>query len=190
MKSKELFPGIFSRHAAAYQSRLDGLMERGEARGRRRVVELVNARPGMRILDLACGPGTLTRPLAALVSPGGGVVGVDLAPGMIEHARRAGIANARFELMDIEHLTFPDGTFDAAVCGHGLQFAGDLGAALHEARRVLHVAATFAASAPVTPVKDSVWAMLDTVIDRWLPPPPKALDQDGARSVVTNPDAF
>jgi SAM-dependent methyltransferase len=144
----------------------------------------------MRILNLACGPGTLTRPLAALVSPGGEVVGVDLAPGMIEHARRAGIANARFELMDMEHLTFPDGTFDAAVCGHGLQFAGDLGAALHEARRVLHAAATFAASAPVTPVKDSVWAMLDTVIDRWLPPPPKALDQDGARSVVTNPDAF
>ena len=190
VKSKELFPGIFSRHAAAYQSRLDGLMARGEARGRWRVVEVVNARPGMRILDLACGPGTLTRPLAALVSPGGEVVGVDLAPGMIVHARQAGIVNARFELMDIEHLSFPGGTFDAAVCGHGLQFAGDLGAALREARRVLHPAGKFAASAPVTPLKDSVWAMLDSVIGRWLPPPPRAVDQDSARSVVASLDAF
>ena len=89
LKSKELFPGVFSRHAFDYDHRLEQVMARGEARGRLRVLELVDAQPGMRILDLACGPGTLTRRLAAQVSPGGEVVGVDLAPGMIELAQAA-----------------------------------------------------------------------------------------------------
>jgi len=186
VKSKELFPAIFSRHAAAYQQRLDQIMARGEARGRQRVIDLVEARPGMRVLDLACGPGNLTRRLAEQVAPAGEVIGVDLAPGMIELARRAEIPNARFEVMDAERLSFADGSFDAAVCGHGLQFMPDLGAALREARRVLRPLARFAASVPVTPVKESVWAMLDTVIDRWLPPSPRAVDQDATRAVVAD----
>ena len=155
VKSKELFPSIFSRHAHAYQQRLDGIMARGEARGRERAIELANAQPGMRILDLACGPGNLSRRLAGKVSPGGEVVGVDLAPGMIELTRQAGIPNARFEVMDIEQLAFDDGSFDAAVCGHGLQFAPDLGRAMREARRVLGPQGRFAASVPVSRVAGS-----------------------------------
>jgi len=53
VKSKELFPAMFSRNAAAYQQRLDGIMARKEARGRQRVIELLDLRPGMRVLDLA-----------------------------------------------------------------------------------------------------------------------------------------
>ena len=45
MKSKELFPAVFSRHALAYQQRPDEIMERGEALGRLRVIELVDAKP-------------------------------------------------------------------------------------------------------------------------------------------------
>jgi ubiquinone/menaquinone biosynthesis C-methylase UbiE len=184
VKSKELFPGIFSRHAAAYQQRLDQIMARGEAPGRQRVIELVDAQSGMRILDLACGPGNLSRLLARLVSPGGEVVGVDLAPGMIEIASAAGIPNARFEVMDIEQLAFPDGAFDAATCGHGLQFTSDLSRALREARRVLRRRGRFAASVPLGEANRSVWNELDMVIDRWLPPTPKAIDQQPTRAVV------
>ncbi len=130
MKSKDLYPSIFSRHAQAYDRRLDQIMASGEARGRQRVLDLVDARPGMRILDLACGPGNMARRLAAAVAPGGEVVGVDLAPGMIEVARSVALPNARFELMDIEELSFPTASFDAATCGHGLQFAPHLDRAL------------------------------------------------------------
>ena len=137
MKSKEFFPDVFSRHAESYQRRLEDIMASGEARGRTRVIELADARPGMRILDLACGPGNLSRRLAAMVAPGGEVVGVDLSRGMIDLARRAGIPNARFDLMDMERLEFAGASFDAAVCGHGFQFVPDLGRALSEARRVL-----------------------------------------------------
>lgn len=190
VKSKELFPGIFSRHAAAYERRLDQIMTRGEARGRQRVIDLVDARPGMRVLDLACGPGNLTRRIAALIRPDGEVVGVDLAPGMIARARAAHIANATFEEMDIEELRFPDDTFDAALCGHGLQFAPHLDHALGEARRVLHQDARFAASVPVTPLMRSVFDLLDGVIDRMLPPGPKAVDQQATRAVVADAAAL
>jgi ubiquinone/menaquinone biosynthesis C-methylase UbiE len=176
VKSKELFPPVFSRHALAYQRRLEEIMSRGESLGRMRALELVDARPGMRVLDLACGPGTLSRRLAAMVSPGGKVVGVDLAPGMIALARAMAIPGAHFELMDIEHLAFEDESFDAAVCGHGLQFVADLQAALREARRVLRPNGRLAASVPLSSRSEKVWALLDSAIDRWLPPAPQAAD--------------
>jgi len=186
LKSKDLFPAVFSRHALAYERRLEDIMERGEAKGRLRVIELIAARPGMRVLDLACGPGTLSRRLALQVSPGGEVVGVDLAAGMIELARAAGPSNARFEVMDIEQLSFEDESFDAAACGHGLQFAPQLAVALREARRVLRPEARFAASVPVERMAAAVWLMLDEVVDRWLGPAPTAIDQKPTRDAVAD----
>jgi ubiquinone/menaquinone biosynthesis C-methylase UbiE len=190
VKSKDLFPPIFSRHARAYDRRLDQLMSRGEARARFRLLELVDARPGMRVIDLACGPGNLTHRLAAAVAPGGEVVGVDLAPGMLEVARSRAVANATFVLMDIEELDFPDASFDAAVCGHGLQFAPHLGRALRETRRVLRPAAQFAASVPVQSTQRSMMDLLDAVVDRHLPPGPSAVDQDETRRTVSDSDLF
>jgi ubiquinone/menaquinone biosynthesis C-methylase UbiE len=189
LKSKDLFPAVFSRHALVYQQRLEQVMARGEARGRMRVLELVSAHPGMRVVDLACGPGTLSRRLVQSVSPGGDVVGIDLAPGMIELARTS-IPDARFEVMDIERLEFADESFDAAVCGHGFQFAPDLGAALREARRVLRAGGRLAASVPVEETNGSVWTVLDAVIDRWLPPAAQAADRNPTRAVVSDIDDF
>jgi ubiquinone/menaquinone biosynthesis C-methylase UbiE len=190
VKSKEFFPDVFSRHAEAYQRRLEDIMARGEARGRVRMIELVAPQPGMRILDLACGPGNLSRRLAAMVAPGGDVVGVDLAPRMIALAREAGIPNARFAVMDIEHLAFADAEFDAAVCGHGLQFVPTLAIALAEARRVLKPGGRLGASVPASLRGGSVWTTLDTVIDRWLPPAPRVIDQEATRETVGDPGAF
>lgn len=190
LKSKDLFPAIFSRHAAAYQRRLESIMARGESVGRQRAIDLARIEPGMKVLDLACGPGNLTRRLAALTGPEGEVVGVDLAPGMIELARASAMENTRFEVMDIEQLAFPDAWFDVAVCGHGLQFAPDLGQALREARRVLKGTGRLAASVPVTGIDKSVWVLLDEVIDRMLPPAPKAVDQGATRAVVADAAAF
>ena len=189
MKSKELFPPVFSRHALAYQSRLEDIMSRGESAGRMRALKLLEARPGMRVLDLACGPGTLSRPLAAMISPGGEVVGVDLAPGMIELAREMRVHGTRFEIMDIEQLEFDDAAFDAAICGHGIQFASDLPRALKEARRVLRPSGRLSASIPLAS-GERVWIQLDAVIDGWLPPAPQAIDQAPTRATVQDAVAF
>src|SRR5260370_34989275 len=103
-------------------------MARSESRGGAAVIDWVDPAPGKRILDLACGPGTLTYRLARDVSPDGEVVGIDLAPGMIELARREAPVGlpVRFELMGMEDLRFPDGDFDAAACGPGLSFVPGL----------------------------------------------------------------
>ena len=190
MKSKELFPPVFSRLALAYQRRLEDIMSRGESAGRARALEALAAKPGMRVLDLACGPGTLTRRLAASVSPDGLVIGVDLAPGMIQLASGLDIPLARFELMDIEQLAFDDGSFDAAICGHGLQYASDLPRALREARRVLRPEGRLAASVPLGGRQEAVWVQLDSVIDKWLPPAREAIDQAPTRATVQDAAAF
>lgn len=186
MKAKDLYPAIFSRHAIAYQQRLEEMMSRGEARGRLRLLELAAVQPGMRVLDLACGPGTMSRLLAERASPGGAVVGVDLAPGMVRAARRS-TPNASFAVMDVESLALADSSFDAAVCGHGLQFVPDLGRALREARRVLRASGGLCTSIPAAEVKESVWALIDEVVDRWLPPSPVVVDADATRATVSEP---
>jgi ubiquinone/menaquinone biosynthesis C-methylase UbiE len=191
VKSKEHFPAIFSRYASAYQKRLDQVMGAGGAPGRLRVIEFVEARPGMRILDLACGPGTLAVRLATLVAPDGEVVGVDLAPGMIEQAQTRRVSNARFAVMDIEALAFTDGSFDAAVCGHGLQFVPDLQRALGEARRVLRRESRFAASIPLGATRQKAWDLLEEAACRWLPPAPqRPSDNKDTQSVVWSAPAF
>jgi ubiquinone/menaquinone biosynthesis C-methylase UbiE len=191
--AKDLYPGTFSRHAAAYKQRLDEVMARSESRGRTAVIEWLDPTPGMRILDLACGPGTLSYRLAGHVSPGGEVVGIDLASGMIELARREAPSGlpVRFELMDMEDLRFPDSSFDAAACGHGLQFVPDLLRALSEARRVIKAGARLAASVPVDPSQPSeAQAILERAVSADLPPPPRARDQFSTRRTVEDESAF
>jgi demethylmenaquinone methyltransferase/2-methoxy-6-polyprenyl-1,4-benzoquinol methylase len=191
--AKDLFPATFSRVAAAYKRRLDEVMARGEAHGRAAVIEWIDPTPGQRILDLACGPGTLSYPLAKAVSPGGELVGIDLATGMIELAQRDAPPGlpVRFELMDMEDLRFPDRHFDAAVCGHGLQFVPDLGRALSETRRVLKPGSRMAASVPVDPLQPSkAQAVLERVVGGALPPAPKARDQFATRRIVEDEESF
>lgn len=191
--AKDLYPGTFSRHAAAYKQRLDEVMARSESRGRAAVIDWVNPTPGKRILDLACGPGTLSYRLARAVSPDGEVVAIDLAPGMIELARREAPPGlpVRFELMDMEDLHLPAASFDAAVCGHGLQFVPDLLRALTEARRVVKHGGRFAASVPVDPSQPSeAQAILERAIGGRLPPVPRARDQFDTRRTVEDEGAF
>ena len=191
--AKDLYPQAFSRVAATYRQRLDEVMARGESRGRAAVIDWVKPTPGKRILDLACGPGTLSYRLARDVSPTGEVVGIDLAAGMIELARREAPPGlpVRFELMDMEDLRFPDGSFDAATCGHGLSFVPDLPRALSEARRVIKPGSRMAASVPVDPQKPSeAQAILERTVGGDLPPVPRARDQFSTRQTVEDAAAL
>jgi ubiquinone/menaquinone biosynthesis C-methylase UbiE len=192
VKSKEIFPAVFSRHAAAYKERVDAQMGTGALRSRFALVEWADPRSGDRILDLACGPGTMTLHIAGLVAPDGEAVGVDLAPGMIEAARRAADGRGlpvRFELMDLEDLRIADATFDAAVCAHGLQFCPDLSRALSEAHRVLRSRARFAASIPL-PRKGRVEKVLRRALYELLPEPVSAPDLSATERTVRKPEDF
>src|SRR5437588_6395172 len=95
---------------------------------RRRAVELASVGPGCRALDVATGTGDLALELAARVGPGGSVVGVDFAEGMLERARlkAAGTPRVGFELANALALPFEDGEFDAATVGFGARNFSDL----------------------------------------------------------------
>ena len=94
---------------------------------------------GMSVLDVGCGPGTITDDLARLVAPGR-VVGVDASDEIIAAARAdaasAGLPSLSFEMGTVFDLQFADGTFDVVHAHQLLQHVGDPVAALIEMGRV------------------------------------------------------
>ncbi|CAM5272327.1 2-methoxy-6-polyprenyl-1,4-benzoquinol methylase, mitochondrial [Streptomyces cyaneofuscatus] len=96
-------------------------------------------RPGMAVLDVGCGPGTITADVAALVAPGR-VTAVDTGPGILEQAAAVaaerGLDNVEFAVADVQALDFPDDSFDVVHAHQVLQHVGDPVQALREMRRV------------------------------------------------------
>ena len=90
-----------------------------------------------RVLDVGCGPGTITADLAARL-PEGQVVGIDRSGDVLAAARReaGGRANVRFEVGDVYRLAFGDGAFDVVHAHQVLQHLSDPVGALTEMRRV------------------------------------------------------
>lgn len=101
---------------------------------------LPHLRPGMRVLDCGCGPGSITLGLANVVAPGE-VVGVDPLANRLDMARAAaaaqGIENARFEEGAMHALPFAEGTLDAALVHAVMEHITEPVAALAEVRRIL-----------------------------------------------------
>jgi len=89
-------------------------------------------------IDVACGPGTFTRPFASRVRR---AVGVDLTPAMVEKARaeaaRAGITNVEFVRGDTYALPFADGVASIVTCGYAFHHMQEPASALAEMARVL-----------------------------------------------------
>src|SRR5260221_564658 len=108
--------------------------------GRELLGELA-VKAGDAVLDVACGPGSVTRLAAAQSGPTGRVTGCDLSPAMLAIAVGKGpIANgATIEYLEApaDRLPVPDGSFDVASCQQGLQFFPDRLAALAEIHRAL-----------------------------------------------------
>jgi SAM-dependent methyltransferase len=125
-------------------------------------------RAGQSLLDVGCGPGTITADLALLVAPGE-VVGLDAAADVVaqahDHARGLGLPNVRFEVGDLYDLPYPDGAFDVIHLHQVLQHVADPTAALVALRRVL-------AADGVLGARDSdyaafTWSPSDPLLDRW-----------------------
>jgi ubiquinone/menaquinone biosynthesis C-methylase UbiE len=96
-------------------------------------------RPGQSLLDVGCGPGTITCDLARLVAPGT-VVGVDTSEEVLVEARaeagRAGVSTVVFEVGNAFGLPFDDSSFDVVHAHQVLQHVGDPVSVLVEMRRV------------------------------------------------------
>ncbi len=136
-----------------------------------------------RILDVGCGPGTITAGLADRV-PLGQVTGIDAAAEVVEQARSAGgeRPNLDFAPGDVYALDYADGTFDVVHAHQVLQHLGDPVRALREMRRVTRPGGLVA-------VRDAdyggmTWYPEPPVLDEWM-----ALYQRVARGNGGQPDA-
>jgi 2-polyprenyl-3-methyl-5-hydroxy-6-metoxy-1,4-benzoquinol methylase len=102
------------------------------------LLRLVGDVRGLRLLDLACGQGRVSRELARR---GSRVVGIDIAVRLLEKARAKEAAEPlgiRYEEIDASEPTALEGeAFDGAACNFGLSDIDDLNAALETVARVL-----------------------------------------------------
>jgi SAM-dependent methyltransferase len=142
---------------------------------------LPHLRPGMRVLDVGCGPGSITADLAAAVGPGGEVVGVDLSADVVA-AAAAAVPAVRFAVADVMDLDFPDATFDVVHAHQVLQHLQDPTAGLREMLRVARpgglVAVRDADYAAMT------WYPADPALEQW-----RSTYRSVARSFGAEPDA-
>ena len=113
----------------------------GAAAKRARFLDLLDPRPGERILDVGCGSGAYCRALAPFVAPDGHVTGIDPAPVAVELANRLAVLDdgsvLSFGCADGHDLPFSEGAFDAALCINVLEYCQDPVRVLGEIRRVL-----------------------------------------------------
>lgn len=95
--------------------------------------------PGSSLLDVGCGPGSITADLAQRVAPGP-VTAVDSSAEAVElaraTARAAGVDNIDFQVTDVHQMELPDDTFDVVHAHQVLQHVADPVRALSEMRRV------------------------------------------------------
>lgn len=130
---------------------------------------LAHLAAGQRLLDVGCGPGTLTADLAARVAPGE-VVAVDRAEAVLAEARgefaRRGLTNARAQAGDVYALDFGDGSFDVVHAHQVLQHLSDPVAALVEMARVTTASGWLAVRESDYPGMH--WYPNDPLLERWL----------------------
>ncbi len=95
---------------------------------------------GMRLLDVGCGPGTISMGLADVVAPGQ-FIGVDIEESQVEMARAAASAgghkNAEFQVADAVNLPFESNSFDVVHAHATIMHVPDTSAAVAEMMRVL-----------------------------------------------------
>ncbi|MGN6187166.1 MAG: class I SAM-dependent methyltransferase [Thermoanaerobaculia bacterium] len=99
------------------------------------LVNRLHASAGMRVLELACGTGIVTRRLRDVLPEDATLVATDLNEGMIKQAVRKFGANERIEWRqaDATDLPFSDEAFDAVICQFGVMFFPNKPAAFRQA---------------------------------------------------------
>lgn len=125
--------------------------------------------PGAGVLDVGCGPGTITIDIARRVAPGL-VIGLDAAADAIDAARAAatdaGVTNLTVDTGDVYALPHADDSFDVVHAHQVLQHLGDPVGALREMRRVCRPNGVVAARDGI--YRAMSWSPSSPALDAWL----------------------
>ena len=147
------------------------------------LIDAAGIRPGMRILDLACGAGSQSIQAAMRVGPNGRVVASDISATMLEQVRRnaarAGLQN--IEVLDCaaEDLDESQTPYDASISRLGLMLFLSPTRALDAVRRVLSPGGRFAALVFTTPLNNPFMAQPMAILLRHAGKSPPRLGQPG-----------
>jgi ubiquinone/menaquinone biosynthesis C-methylase UbiE len=127
-----------------------------------RIASLIQRKHGL-ILDLACGPGTVTRRIARL-APESIVVGFDLSAQMLERAvhltNKERLRNVYYIRGSALSLPFKPEAFDAVTCCGALQLFQDQDQAVGEIARVLKTRGDFVCQTTLGPRKAPLWVRI------------------------------
>jgi ubiquinone/menaquinone biosynthesis C-methylase UbiE len=127
--------GVFDRTARDYEpAGVDFFNRMG-----RRLVEVAQLAPGDRVLDLGCGRGASLFPAAAAVGPTGAVLGLDLAPTMVEltAADAHDLPQVDVRLGDADDPEVPPGSYDVVLASQVIFFLPSVADALRRWSRLL-----------------------------------------------------
>jgi SAM-dependent methyltransferase len=127
--------------------------------------------PGARVLDIACGTGNVTIPLARR---GARATGLDMMPHLLEEARARAACEGlpiRFDEGFAENLPYPDGSFDVLVSMFGIMFSPLPATVVSEMARVLRPGGRLALA---NWTASGFGGKMSAVVGRYLPPPPES----------------
>ena len=134
-KDPEAVASMFDAVARRYDI-VNDLLSLGRTKAwRKKVVKIIDPKPGMKILDIAAGPGSSSEPL---FKAGAEVIAMDFSEGMIEVGRKKR-PYLNFVKGDALKLPFKDNEFDVTTISFGLRNTKDYEKALREANRVTKI---------------------------------------------------
>jgi SAM-dependent methyltransferase len=167
----------WDRFAASWERERDFMWSTTGRLGER-LVERLDPQPGETVLELAAGTGDTGFAAAERIGDRGKLISTDFAPSMVEVARaaakRRGLTNVEFRVLDAERMDFEDSSVDGVLCRFGYMLMADPAAALAETRRVLREGGRLSFAVWAGPDRN-LWAAIPgmTLVELGHLPPPE-----------------
>lgn len=158
----------------------------GPFQSTKKIITAAKLRPGYKVLDLACGTGTVTKMILVKVGKNGHVIGVDSSSSAIKIANRwIGEKNVDFVVSDVENLHF-NKEFDAITCQYALFFFPNALKVLQNAKRCLKRGGTLTlavhGAGNTVPYFSNIVDVVTKFIPDYIPPGAPDLDRYGTKT--------